>query len=118
MEELIHIESKLKKEELSFFPSQFIYAESDGNYVTFHLDIQGKTREVMIRNSISNIEQQLSGLPFCIRTHRAFIINTGKVTSRRGNTLGYRLKLAGADEEIPVSRQNIKSFDDLLKHKS
>lgn len=117
-EAMIHIESRLKKEELSFMPSQFIYAESDGNYVTFHLENEGKTREVMIRNSISSIERQLSGLPFCIRTHRAFIINVSKVTSRRGNTLGYRLKLAGADEEIPVSRQNIKSFDDLLKHKN
>lgn len=117
-EELIHIESKLKKEELSFFPSQFIYAESDGNYVTFHIETGGKAKEIMIRNSISNIEQQLSGIPFFIRTHRAFIINVTKVTSRRGNSLGYRLKLAGAEEEIPVSRQNSRGIDDLLKHKS
>jgi hypothetical protein len=117
-EELIHIESKLKKEELSFFPSQFIYAESDGNYVTFHIEIQGKTKEIMIRNSISNIEKQLSGIPFFIRTHRAFIINVTKVTSHRGNTLGYRLRLSGAEEEIPVSRQNSRSIDDLLRHKS
>jgi hypothetical protein len=117
-EEIIRIESKLKKEELSFLPSQFIFAESDGNYVTFHIETGGKTKEIMIRNSISNIEQQLSGIPLFIRVHRAFIINVAKVISRRGNTLGYRLRLAGAEEEIPVSRQNTRSIDELLKHRS
>ncbi|HEX2919717.1 MAG TPA: LytTR family DNA-binding domain-containing protein [Bacteroidales bacterium] len=116
-EELIHIESKLKKEELSFLPSQFIYAESDGNYVTFHLDNQGKSKEVMIRNSIHNIEQQLTGIPIFIRIHRSFIVNVTKVKSRRGNSLGYRLKLFGADEEVPVSRQNINKIDSFLKHR-
>ena len=32
-EDQIHINSQLKKEELSFYPGQFLYAESDGNYV-------------------------------------------------------------------------------------
>jgi DNA-binding LytR/AlgR family response regulator len=36
-EELIHIQSKAKKEELSFLPDELIYAESEGNYVVFIL---------------------------------------------------------------------------------
>ncbi|MCB2208969.1 MAG: LytTR family transcriptional regulator [Bacteroidetes bacterium] len=114
-EELIHIISKAKKEELDFYPNQFIYAESQGNYVVFHLFIDGKPHEVMIRNSIKDIEQQLKVIPYFMRIHRAFIVNLNKVTSKTGNTLGYRLKLAGSNNIIPVSRQNTRSFDHLMK---
>jgi membrane protease YdiL (CAAX protease family) len=114
-EELIHIISKAKKEELDFYPSQFIYAESQGNYVVFHLVVDDKPSKVMIRNSISNIEQQLCVIPYIMRIHRAFIVNLNKVTSKSGNALGYRLKLAGSNNIIPVSRQNTGKFDQMMK---
>ena len=114
-EELVRIISRLKKEELSFYPSQFIYSESEGNYVVFYLNFDNKIRKVVIRNSISEIEQQLSPIPFIMRTHMAYIVNIRKVSSRKGNTLGYHLKLFGADTEIPVSRQNTRTFNQLLK---
>lgn len=113
-EELIHISSRLKKEELSFYPHQFIYAESDGNYVTFFLESGNGVRKETIRNSITEIEKQLSIIPFITRTHRAFIVNIKKILSKKGNSLGYRLKLPGPDSLIPVSRQNIQHFDELL----
>lgn len=114
-EELVHISSQLKKEELDFYPAQLIYAESDGNYTLFYLDVENQVRKRIIRNSISNIEQQLSTFPFLVRTHRAFIANVKKVTSQKGNTLGYRLKLSGIDTEIPVSRQKTHDFDQIMK---
>ena len=114
-EELIRIGSQLKKEELSFYPSQFLYAASEGNYVVFHWMENNQVRKKLIRNSISNIEQQLSAIPFCIRTHRAFIVNVRQIVSQKGNTLGYRIKLEGVDDILPVSRQNAREFDQLLK---
>lgn len=114
-EELIRIESRLKKEELSFYPDQFIYAESDGNYTTFHLKPDDQIRRKIIRNTIGNIEQQLSEIPFLFRVHRAYIVNVKAVSSQKGNTLGYRLKLTGADKEIPVSRQKTRDFDQIMK---
>jgi hypothetical protein len=114
-EELIAISSRLKKEELAFYPSQFIYAESDGNYVVFHLMLEGQVKKKIIRNSISNIEEQLSAIPFFVRIHRAYIINVKRVSSQKGNTLGYRIRFFSIDEEIPVSRQNTREFDKLLK---
>jgi hypothetical protein len=114
-EKLIHIISKAKKEELDFYPNQFIYAESQGNYVVFHLVIDDKPSEVMIRNSIKDIERQLKAIPHFMRIHRAFIVNLKKVTSKTGNALGYRLKLAGSNNMIPVSRQNTRRFDHLMK---
>jgi len=114
-EDKIQIISRLKKEELSFFPHQFLFAESDGNYVVFHLTEEKKIRQELIRNSMNEIEQQLSGINYFARIHRAFIVNVKKISSKKGNTLGYRLKLYGTDAEIPVSRQKVQTFDQLLK---
>lgn len=111
----IRIASQLKKEELEFFPGQLIYAESDGNYIVFYLDIENQVKKKIIRNSISSIEQQLSSIPFCFRTHRAFIVNLKRITSQKGNTLGYKLKLSGTDAEIPVSRQKARDFEQIMK---
>jgi hypothetical protein len=114
-EELLQISSKLKKEELSFYPGQFIYAESDGNYVVFYLDKNSLIKKQIIRNSISNIEQQLSAVPYFLRTHRSFIVNLKKVISKQGNILGYQLKISGTEFKIPVSRNKIDQFDKLFR---
>jgi hypothetical protein len=110
-ESLIRISSQLKKEELSFYPSQFIYAESEGNYVVFYLSQNGVIKKEVIRNSINSIEQQLADIPYFLRTHRAFIVNLKKVTGKQGNTLGYMIKLSGNESRIPVSRKNTRIFN-------
>jgi hypothetical protein len=114
-EELIQINSQLKKESLSFYPSQFIYAESDSNYVNFYLISGDKVQKKVIRNSITDVEQQLAQIPFVVRTHRAFIVNLKKIKSKKGNSLGFRLRLRGTDSEIPVSRNNTRNFSELMK---
>ncbi|MDD2528242.1 MAG: LytTR family DNA-binding domain-containing protein [Lentimicrobiaceae bacterium] len=112
---VINISSSLKKESLSFYANDLLFATSDGNYVFFYLSRNNKVQKVPIRNSISNIEDQLKQIPFYFRCHRAFIVNLNKVQSKRGNALGYTLSLANCDEKIPVSRKNIKPFDSLFK---
>ncbi len=114
-EEIINISSKLKKEELNFYPSQFVYAASDGNYVDFYLEQNDQIIKETIRNSIGSIEQQLSEIPYFIKTHRAFIVNLKKVQKKQGNTLGYHLILEGTKLEIPVSRQKIQIFNQRLE---
>lgn len=114
-EELVQISSQLKKETLSFYPSEFVFAESDGNYVVFYLKRDNIIRKEIIRNSVNNIEQQLSVLPFFLRTHRAFIVNMKKVRSRNGNTLGYQLRLSEPEFIVPVSRNKTRVFDELFK---
>lgn len=113
-EKLIHISSRAKKEHLSFCPGEFIYAESKGNYVIFHLKTQNGPVETSIRNSITEIENQLSSVPGFMRIHRAFIVNLHKITSRDGNAMGYRLTLKDCNDVIPVSRQNTRAFEQVM----
>lgn len=110
-DQVIRINSRLKKEELSFRIEDFIYAESDGNYVVFYILRNNTLKKEIIRNSISNIDVQLSAIPYFLRVHRAFIVNLKKVKSKQGNMLGYQLKLSDTDVIVPVSRNNILKFD-------
>lgn len=114
-EKIINIRSKAKKEHLSFYPVELIFAESKGNYVIFHLLKQEKSIEVSIRNSITEIEIQLAAIPDIMRIHRAFIVNLKKIISRNGNALGYRLTLNGCNEIISVSRQYAREFEQLMR---
>jgi hypothetical protein len=114
-EEIIRIPSQLKKEEVSFYPGELVYAESDGNYVVFYLMINGRSQKKMVRNSMNNIEEYLSDISFLKRIHRAYIVNLKYIGSAKGNTLGYRIRLSGMDVEIPVSRQNSRNFIQLIK---
>ncbi len=114
-EELIRIKSKLKKEELSFLPGQLIYISSDGNYTDFYLDLDKGITKMTIRNSISNIEDQLAEISFLVRTHRAFIVNLKRVSKKQGNALGYKLTMEGANQKVPVSRQKVREFDQQLR---
>jgi hypothetical protein len=110
----VHIISQLKKEELRFCPSELVYAESDGNYVDFYLSGKNSLRKETIRNSINSVEQQLSGIPWLYRSHRAFIVNLKMVRSKQGNSLGYLLRFDGTDVRIPVSRNNTSDFNKQL----
>lgn len=111
---LIHIHSQLKSEALSFKPDEFVYAKSDSNYVVFYLSQNGSIQKRMVRNSITEIERQLTGEPAFFRTHRAFIVNLEKVQRKKGNALGYKLSLEGVEEDIPVARNKTRAFNKLL----
>jgi len=111
MAQEISIISKAKREELHFQIHELIYAESQGNYVTFYFEDNRKPNRVVIRNTISDVAAQLAPYTSLMRVHRAFIVNLKQVRSKTGNRLGYRLKLNSCSSEIPVSRNNTAQFD-------
>lgn len=111
----VNIRSKLKKETLTFEANELLFAVSDGNYVIFHLRKEKETKKIPIRNSISDIEKQLAGIPFFFRCHRGFIVNLNRVASKKGNASGYLLRIEHSNDTIPVSRKNAKMFNELMQ---
>lgn len=91
--------------------SNFLYATSEKNY--FRIILDGE-EELLIRNTLKNLEEALQNHPTIIRCHRAFVVETKKVTSVSGNAQGYRLSLEGCAEEIPVSRSYISHVKKLI----
>src|SRR5215471_9595112 len=68
-----------------------------------HLD-KGTTQQKVIRNSLKNLEDQLSKYPGIYRCHRTCLVNLQKVIHASGNAQGIKLHLNGTNELIPVSR--------------
>ncbi len=113
--DFIEIPSQLKKEEVSLFPKNIQYIESQGNYVIFYMIEKGVAKKLTVRNTMNNIEQHLSEYPYLKKVHRAFMVNLHCIKSIKGNTWGYKIKLTGAENEIPVSRQNSVNFMQIVK---
>ena len=102
-------------EELHFPAGELLFIESEGNYVTVHRKHGEKNEKTTIRNTLKNIRDQLAGFPCIIQCHRAFIVNCNHVVNVKGNAQGYRLKLVGDDDFVPVSRSFIDSFNQVFR---
>ena len=111
---IVEIQSALK-EKLQISVENLVYIISNGNYVDFYLTEDDKIIRKTLRNSLNDIEKQLADFPFCIRTHRAYMVNINFLINKKGNAQGYRLTLEGVNEEIPVSRKKITEFDAAYK---
>lgn len=107
---LIHIEAQVAADSFETDQQQILCIKSDGNYVIFYLAGQGQVQEKMIRQTLDNIEKQLSQHPDFQRSHRAFIVNKKYILRRAGNAAGYQLSIAHVDFTVPVSRTHIQQF--------
>jgi len=108
--EHVRINGSGKNDQLTIPLDDMLYIESDKNYCR----IVTKTDHLQIRLTMSSAEEQLQKYDSLIRCHRAYIINKSKVICMEGGaTVGYKLKLSGVENPIPVGRsytQNIKAI--------
>ncbi len=101
------------KKRLSANTMEISCLESSGNYVIVHLT--GKEeRSVILRSTLRAMERQLAACRVMFRCHRAFIVNLLHVVHVRGNSQGYRVRVRGRREEVPVSRNHSRSFREHL----
>lgn len=92
------------KESLTLLPQDFIYAESDGNYVHIHHLKDGTVRKAMIRSSITLVEETMSIAPDILRCHRAFVVNLSHVAKLENHGSTPQLFIKEAKVFIPVSK--------------
>jgi len=88
----------------------FLYAESQKNYVVLYF-LQGtEIKEEQQRKTMTALTQEFEDQSHHFRCHRAFLVNLTMIESVDGNAQGYRLRLNGVRDEIPVSRSYLKAF--------
>jgi len=103
----IHFSSNNKKQNLALPVQNVLYLEAMQNYVSVCYQKDGATKKELLRNTIKNIESDISDSPL-IRCHRSFIVNSDLIEKVEGNAQGLRLSLKNLDEVIvPVSRKYI-----------
>ncbi len=108
---LISFHSDNKKEKLELKDTQFLYGESDGNYVTIHfLNEKKETHKKMIRTTLKTITSDVSSLKHIIRCHRSFIVNINMIQQINGDSRGYEISLKENEDIVPVSRSYISTI--------
>ena len=88
--------------------------KSADNYIEILYKDNEKLQLRLIRNTLKNIEAQLKKYSEFIRCHRTYIINKKFVLDFTRGYTGYRLRLTGYNEQIPVSRQYLLMVKDAI----
>lgn len=108
--------SENKKEFLNINIDELIYISVSGNYTSFYVIIDDKIKELILRNTLSNIYNQTKQHPHIFKCHKSYIINTHFMNNIYGNTKGFLIKMDNIDFNIPVSRKFSKQdLEKLIK---
>lgn len=90
----------------SFHKSELLFVESSHNYCTLFLFRNSKTEKILIRSSLSRIQEQIKD-NWIIRCHRSYLVNVTKISTLKSNPRGYFLQVSDTETKIPVSRQQL-----------
>lgn len=102
-------EESVKASPMVLSLSAFVYAQSEGNYVTiFYLADSTLSRKLM-RLSLKQLDIQLEHLSQIKRCHRSYLINTQHITAIDGNARSLTIQLDNVATPIPVSRSFSKA---------
>lgn len=95
-----------------------IYGEADGNYIRLHFmtENNGGPASKMLRTTMKQAEEAFSQCGFIVRCHRAFFVNIKQVRGVEGNAQGYRLRIEGHIETVPVSRAYVKAVRTMIEN--
>ena len=102
-------------ESFSVMPNEIIYIESVANYIIVAHFHNNEPRQTRLRGTLHNVEETLKRHDFIVHIHRAFLVNINYVTEVTGNSNGYRIRMLGMDNFLPVSRANIESFKNAME---
>lgn len=116
LEDKFIISSANAKEKINISFSTFLFMESVGNYIDVWYLEDNQVKNKNLRNTLKEIEKQISDIPNLCRTHRAFIVNLNQIKKITGNAQGYKLSLKNIDSEVPVSRTYLKKFNEIMKN--
>ena len=99
------LNSENKKEGKIVPLDSLIFVSSLDNYIEVNYLDNGIAKRELLRYSLSGIEQDNKNIAGIFRCHKGYIVNKQKIESVTGNAAGFKLKLKGYSDLIPVSRK-------------
>lgn len=112
IEEKLVILGKNNNEELEMLAENFIYAQASGNYLdVVYYDKKKNVKRETIRNSVSELLNQIDRFEYIIQIHRSYVVNLNYVISVNGTVKNSILKLQKRAKilEFPVARAKVSS---------
>lgn len=120
-ENVVHHDLKLAaengKDVFSARMEDILVFHSSGNYIEiFWLDNQIR-RKKLFRQTFAFVEQYLKDQPEFRKCHRCWLVNLKKIDALTGNSKGYFVELNKLGFKVPVSRNYISSFREIVSQK-
>ena len=102
-------DQNLRGTDLTLPINNLLYIEARKNNVCVCYIKEGKVVKVELRSTLIALKDDL---PYdnIFQCHRSFLVNINNITSAKGNSNGYQLRLSGCEDIIPVSRTFVPLF--------
>lgn len=101
-EKEVYVQGDSKSEGFVISTTDFVYAQSQQNYVTIYYMKDDTVEQKMIRSTLSNLQSQL---PDAWQVHRSFLVNLSYMKSIAGNSRKRSMQMTVVSEAIPVSQK-------------
>ncbi len=111
----VTINGENNSEELTILESNFVYAQSQQNYVSLHYDSENGMQKEVFRSTLSNIVKQL---PNAWQVHRSYLVNLDYLVAVEGNARKRFMKISKSDEVIPISQKYYEALTKRLANSS
>lgn len=111
---IIDFKAKNNSERFSTEIDNLYFIKSDGNYLEFHVNENNEFKTYILRDTLTNVEQQFENYDTLIRTHRSFIVNINNVRNVKGNARGYTIYFDKYENNAFISRSYIAKVDSLI----
>ncbi len=95
--------------------SGLLYLTSINNYIRIYYLKDGEIKNIRLRSTLKNVEEDLKEHSNFIRCHKGYIVDLRKVIKISRDFSGTKLHLTQVRETIPVSRNLTKSIKEKLK---
>jgi LytTr DNA-binding domain len=112
--EAITFETDSQTEKKIIDAANLFYIEAASNYVKIFFEQKGKLNYSIVRMTMKKAAETVYPHAVFFRCHRAYIVNLDKIEEVEGNAQGYKLKMPGTEERVPVSRNLNSEFSDRL----
>lgn len=97
-------------ERLELFHGNLLAVQALDNYVNVFWEEDDQLQSMLLRNTLTNISEQVSDVAHIYRSHRSWLVNVQRVARVDGNAQGLKLYVGLMDQQIPVSRSNIPGY--------
>lgn len=106
-EKKLVFEGKNKYEKFKINHNDFIMAQAYGNYVMVYFEIRGELKKELLRNSLTELTEQLKTNDKFIRIHRSYLVNSDKIIKVYKENRKGHLMLRYINDEVPISNSMI-----------
>jgi len=111
MASTLFINTQVKQDDFNLNLEDLLFVKADGNYIEITKSNHEDTTTELKRISLTQFEKQIEDYPHFFRCHRTYLVNMFKIEKVNGNSQGYLLSFHNTDTKVPVSRNQIESFN-------